>query len=351
MKRYYSLFHKPLVLAGLWLALLLFGQSSSISAQVGQPWAWGSNFSGGLGQGYFGGYAPSPVPNPYLKGAIQLVGNGLLLAVKSDGTVWTWRNNRDGGNISDGTNVNTNYPVQAAGLSNITQVAVGAPDSHDNGLSYQHALALKSDGTVWRWGDTLLIDTPDLTKTLPTQIPNLSSITQISGRTSAASRDYRPHYLALKSDGTVWAWGDNTYGQLGDGTTTNHAIPIQVPGLTSVIQVATGDTWSVALRNDGSVWVWGDNLHYLLGDGTETERHSPIAMKGLPGIVQITAGGAHTMALTADGNVWTWGTGINGNGDYEVHKTPVQVQGITNVVQLSAGGGHSLVMEACGHGG
>lgn len=146
------------------------------------------------------------------------------------------------------------------------------------------------------------------------------------------------HTAALKSDGTVWTWGNNRYGQLGDGTTIDRTTPIQVKGLTDVIAIAadspsksvfTGHT--VALKSDGTVWTWGWNAGGQLGDGTTIGRTTPVQVKNLTDVVAIAAGQGHTVALKRDGTVWAWGYngyGQLGDGTTTTRTTPVQVQNL-----------------------
>ncbi len=94
--------------------------------------------------------------------------------------------------------------------------------------------------------------------------------------------------MALKSDGTVWAWGDNEFGQLGDGTTIVSIIPVQIPGLNGVIALAAGRNHTVALKSDGTVWAWGFNAYGQLGDGTTTDRHTPVQVSGLSGVTSLS---------------------------------------------------------------
>ena len=97
--------------------------------------------------------------------------------------------------------------------------------------------------------------------------------------------------ISLKNDGTVWAWGDNYDGQLGDGTTKNRDTPVQVNSLTGIIQISAGNFHNIALKHDGTVWAWGFNYNGQLGDGTKTKKSTPVQISGLSGIIQISAGG------------------------------------------------------------
>ena len=155
------------------------------------------------------------------------------------------------------------------------------------------------------------------------------------------------HSLTLKNDGTVWAWGRNDFGELGNGTTTSRYTPVQVKGLTNVVAIAAGYDHSLALRSDGTVWAWGLNGNGQLGDGTTTNRTTPVQVKGLTNVVAIAAGVYHSLAIRSDGTVWTWGYntyGQLGDGTTTNKTTPVQVKGLTNVVAIAAGVYHSLAL-------
>jgi alpha-tubulin suppressor-like RCC1 family protein len=157
------------------------------------------------------------------------------------------------------------------------------------------------------------------------------------GATVAQVAAGRAHTVALKSDGTVWAWGDNAYGQLGDGTTAQRAAPVQVSGLAGVTAIAASQYHTVALKGDGTVWALGENGFGQLGDGTTTERDTPVQVTGLTGATGIAAGNCHTVALKSDGTVWGWGyNGFGQLGDGTTtawRPTPVQASGISGVIR------------------
>ena len=185
------------------------------------------------------------------------------LALKSDGTAWSWGFNGYGElgiGVVGGDSI---LPTQV--LSGVTAVAAG---SH-------FAAALKSDGTVWAWGDNtngqLALGTMGGQYPTPMQVSGLSGVTALA----VGSRGH--HVLALKSDGTVWAWGTNGNGELGDGTTTSRDVPVQVSGLSGVVAVAAGQNHSLAQTADGTVWGFGANGSGQLGDGTTTQRRTPVA--------------------------------------------------------------------------
>jgi len=121
------------------------------------------------------------------------------------------------------------------------------------------------------------------------------------------------HCVALKNDGTVWTWGQNKFGQLGNGTKENSSVPVQVVGLSDVKEISVKRNHMLALKNDGTVWAWGWNLFGQIGDGTTTSQTAPLQVAGLPGEVKhVAAGDTTSYVLAGDGTVWAWGGGFDG---------------------------------------
>jgi RHS repeat-associated protein len=314
----------------------------------GTAWAWGDNYYGQVGDGTKYNDRTSPVQVSGLAGATAVAG-GLRhgLATKNDGSLWAWGDNPYG-QLGDGTTTQRTTPVQVSGLGSATSVTAGA----------SHTSAVKSDGTAWGWGYNLYGQVGDGTagrRLSPIEVLGpggaglLEGVVEVSAGTE--------HSLALKQDGTVWAWGRNTYGQLGDGTTADRTTPVQVSGLTDLVGVAAGDAHSLALKFDGSVWAWGRNPEGRLGDGTTTQRSTPVRVLGPGGsgylgpVTAIAAGGTHSLARMWDGTVWAWGGNLQGqlgDGTTTGKKTPVQVTGLTGVRAISAGRWHSLAAKSDG---
>jgi alpha-tubulin suppressor-like RCC1 family protein len=206
-------------------------------------------------------------------------------------------------------------------------------------------LALKSDGSVWAWGDNevgQLGDGTDANRNLPIAVPGLSNVTVIAAGYF--------HSLALDAHGTVWAWGDNDSGQLGDGTTTNRSQPVAIAGPTNVTALVGGVKHSLALAANGTVWSWGDNASGQLGDGTTFNRSHPEPVSGLDRVAALAAS-TFNLALRADGGVSVWGdntfhqlaTGTSDDG-----LQPQLISGLSDVLGVAAGADHALVLRRNG---
>jgi RHS repeat-associated protein len=299
----------------------------------GYVYAWGQNIDGQLGNGTTTN-ADTPQKIDSLSSAVAVAaGSAHSLALKSDGTVWAWGSNQYG-QLGNGSTTNSSTPVQVDDLSDVTAISAGAGGSH--------SLALKSDGTVWAWGYNAYGQLGNGTKTssdTPVQVSGLSGVVAI-----AAGAD---HSLALKSDGTVWAWGFNNDGQLGNtSVSSTSSTPVQVSGLSDVIAIASGGNTSLALKSDGTVWAWGQNNYGQVGNGTTTMQATPVQVSGLTGVTAIAEGGHHSIALKSNGTVWTWGYnyyGQLGNGTKTNATTPVQMSDTSNATAIAAGGYHSLI--------
>lgn len=292
---------------------------------------------------------------------LKSVGGGYYhsAALGNDGSIWTWGSNNFG-ELGKGTTSDSSTPVKLTSISGVNAVTGGN----------DHMVALKSDGTVWAWGYNYHGELGNGTKTgntansTPGQVLTAAS-TPLTGITAVRGGFW--HNLALKSDGTVWAWGNNDYGQLGNGSVTPSyggvAYAAQVTGLSNVVSIAAGHWHSVAVKSDGSVWTWGlnytswdANRNGQLGDGTTTNRLTPVRVLGvggvgyLSGVVKAAAGSSFTLALKSDGTVYGWGTNLEGelgNGNKTTSLTPVQA-GVSNITDLAAGYWLSLALKSDG---
>ncbi len=219
-----------------------------------------------------------------------------------------------------------------------------------------HNIELKSDGTIWAWGDNeygQLGDGTTIDSPAPIQVSGLTDVTAIAAGGS--------HTIALKTDGTVWAWGYNGAGQLGNGTTIDSATPVQVNSLTEVVAIAAGGLQTLALKTDGTVWEWGFGVisqsevetieECKFGSMGLTCSNTPVQVSDLTDVTAIAKGPFYSLALKTDGTVWAWGDnefGQLGNGTTIYSPAPIQVSGLTDVTAIAAGGEHSLALKTDG---
>ena len=241
--------------------------------------------------------------------AIASYGGFLNLALKADGTVWAWFSSLSGVEAkwdeylgyTEHFHISDNTPYQVMGLSNIVSIVAGLG----------HGLALDRDGYVWCFGENThgqlgrqMGQAPPHYEYRPLKLQGVDNVVAIAA-------GYL-HSLAVSRDGTVWAWGINERGQLGDGTFINRYGPVQVTGLPPIQAAAGGQYHSVFLGRDGSVWACGADLHGALGIGGTTwrdwRRSTPVRVLNLSNVEAIAAGGQSSLAVCADGSVWGWGS-------------------------------------------
>ena len=243
--------------------------------------AWGSNFEGG--------YSDVPVAVGELTGVIAIAAGGSDLALLGDGTVAAWGRNDDG-QLGDGSTTDSSAPVAVSGVSDATAIST----DHEN------SLALLGDGTVAAWGSNedgqlgdAMTPTEQTHSDVPVKVSDLSEATAVSSGGD--------HDVALLRDGTVMAWGDNERGQLGIGSTGGYRdVPVAVKGLSGVVAVSAGPEFSLALLSDGSVVAWGDNSNGQLGDRDTVDSDVPVAVIGLEGAVAISAGSSSQSVAVAE---------------------------------------------------
>ncbi len=300
-------------------------------------WSWGYNIDGQLGNGTTSSARFTPVRVNELAGVTSVSSRGdHTLALKSDGTVWAWGAN-DWGQLGDGFLVARPTPELVSGLAGVASVSAGN----------NFTVALKVDGTVWAWGTNKgagqLGDGTNIDRSTPAPVLGLTGVSAVSAGGG--------HAVALKADGTAWAWGNNVVGQLGIGSASNRLVPSQVSGFTGGTAVSAGGSHTVAVKGDGTVWAWGLNEFGQLGDGTSVNRSVPIQVSGLAGVVSVSAGYSHSIALRSDGTVWAWGrnsSGELGDNTFAFRATPRQVNGISGVIAISAGIYGTLALKGDG---
>lgn len=243
------------------------------------------------------------------------------------------------GELGDGTTTASLSPVLAGLPSPVRQVTTGL----------QMSAAVLTDGSLWVWGTNYLgqlgIGSVGGDYTTPVQVPGLSNVIQVALSGEGGG-------LAVESNGTLWAWGDNTYGELGNGTTTPSYSPVRVSSLSGIIQVASGGYDALALGSNGTVYAWGINGEGELGDGTTTSKSLPEPV--LNGVIQIAAGPTVSFAVRANGTLLDWGSegsGALGNGASSGFiDTPEQVGGLSNVRQVASDGFNALAVAGSSPG-
>ena len=304
----------------------------SIGEQIGIPpelWTWGQGYSGQLGDNTTTNRS-TPVTTSAGGTNWKQVSSGFFhcAAIKTDGTLWTWGQGTDGQLGDNNSTTNKSTPITTfAGGTNWKQVSGGR----------FYCAAIKTDGTLWTWGQGIYGQLGDNTATSKS-----TPVTTFAGGTNwkqVSAGGF--HTAAIKTDGTLWTWGNGTEGQLGDNTATNKSTPVTTfAGGTNWKQVSSGYFNCAAIKTDGTLWTWGRGSS--LGDNTFTDKYTPVTtFAGGTNWKQVSSGGSHTAAIKTDGTLWTWGAGFDGRlGDNtETNKsTPVTTfAGGTNWKQVSAG--------------
>lgn len=322
------------------------GRNHTIAIKLGgSVWTWGSNDRGQLGDG-----SHALRSTPVLVSGLSANGVGAgaahSVALQTDGTIKTWGSN-DFGQLGNGAantaDVTAPAALSGASLPLFSAIAVGA----------HHTLAL-AGGDVWAWGangDGQIGQTTLLFNATPSKISGLTGVIAL-----AAGEN---HSLALKSDGTVWTWGRNAQGQLGNNTKVGSATPVPVLAsvnnpLKGITAIAAGGEHSLALKSDGSVLAWGSDWAGQLGNGSAAgSALMPGAVLNLAEVKAISAGNAYSLALKTEGSVWAWGYGAAGqigNGSSLANQTPIAVDNNLNsgVTTLAAGDNHAIAIKADG---
>jgi alpha-tubulin suppressor-like RCC1 family protein len=281
------------------------------------------------------------------EGAVTLAGTSAIAGAPAGTVVATLVATEPAGDraFTWGSNYFGELGVGYSGPSSATPQAVsGLADVAAVAAGEYNTFAVLSDGTVWGWGMNACGALGDGTtddRYSPVQAQDVTGAVDVAAGSA--------HTLALLADGTVWAWGCNGAGQLGDGTTAPSG-PKPVPGLAGVVAIAAGRFHSLALTGDGLLYAWGENGYGQLGDGTTTSRSAPTPV--MSGIRAVAAGDYHAVVLTTDGTVW--GFGWNGYGQLGIgvesvtEPLPRQASGLPNIVSIGAGDAGSFAVASDG---
>ena len=309
---------------------------------TGGLWTWGYNSLGALGDNTRVNKS-SPVQTIAAGTNWKQVSGGFFhtAAIKTDGTLWLWGYNNNG-QLGDNTIAAKSSPVQTiAGGTNWKLVSGGA----------YHTAAIKTDGTLWLWGRNSYGQLGD-----NTAVSKSSPVQTISGGTNwklVGCGQY--HTAAIKTDGTLWTWGQNNFGQLGDNTVAAKSSPVQtIAAGTNWKQVSSGYNHTAVIKTDGTLWLWGRNSVGALGDNTAAAKSSPVqTIAAGTNWKQVGCGSNHTAAIKTDGTLWLWGYNSYGQlGDNTVANESSPVQTIaagTNWKLVSSGGSkHTAAIKTDG---
>jgi alpha-tubulin suppressor-like RCC1 family protein len=307
----------------------------------GTVWEWGNSL-------WSNGMAPAMAPG--LSGVVALADTQDMddtgYGLRQDGTVWAWGSGQIG-QLGNGATKAAIAPVEVHSLSDVVAVAAGGLDGY----------ALRNNGTVWAWGagqdGALGNGTSKGFADVPVQVDELSGVVAIGSGSTAG--------YAVRRDGTVWAWGSGQYGVLGNGTTKSFAdIPVQVRGLSNVVAVSGGHDIALALRKDGTVWAWGSDLDGILGSGANgSESDVPVEVRNLSDVVAVALGGFGGVtggagyALRNNGTVWAWGNGSagalgRGNTFIGISDVPAEVHALKDVVAIAGGNAVGIALLSDG---
>jgi len=314
-----------------WASISFADGTSHAIKTDGTLWGWGNGQYGELGNNN-----SKDTTTPFLVSSpIQTVAGGTswsqvsasrynVGAIKTDGTLWIWGSNIYG-QLGDNTRVNKSSPVQtvAAG-TNWTYVQAGYVSG-----------GLKSDNTLWMWGQNSDGQIGDGT------ITNRSSPVQIGGAVWSSFSAGETITAAIRTDGTLWLWGGNYFGGLGTNSTTKYSSPVQtVSGGSNWSKVSASIFFTNAIKTDGTLWSWGHNSYGQLGDNTRTNRSSPVQIYGGgTNWSKSTASGSLGVGIKTDGTIWGWGRnnyGQLGNGTIADKSSPTQIGNSTNWVDITA---------------
>ena len=302
-------------------------------ALVPQIWSMGRNYSGEFGGNYTGARS-SPVQIPGTTWNSVSLGIGFVLGTKTDGTLWSWGGNTRGV-LAQNDQVERSSPTQV-GSDTTWNMAEGGTEC---------SFSIKTDGTLWAWGNNekgrlgLNAGHPAGARSSPTQIP---------GTTWSSISAGDDQLYATKTNGTLWAWGSNTYGKLGQNNETNYSSPVQIPG-TTWSKVQASYHAGVAIKTNGTLWVWGSGIKGGLGQNNRTSYSSPVQ---IPGYWSEIAGGAQQFqgAIKTNGELWGWGENQQGElsqNNRTEYSSPVQVPG-TSWSKIAASGNNMMAVKTDG---
>jgi alpha-tubulin suppressor-like RCC1 family protein len=329
-----------------WKSIHIGGTHAHAIRTNGTLWSWGLNSSGQSGRGVAVGASYS---SPVQVGALtnwKKVAPGLNFSVgiTEGGALYSWGLNTLG-YLGNGTVTTSSTATQVGTLTNWSDIAAGG----ETALTTDHVIATKFDGTLWSWGAgtlgalgrgnaTVGAAAGGIHYSSPCQVGSLTDWKFVSAGSQVSG--------CIKTDGTLWTWGTNIYGQLGVGNVQYYSSPVQVGALTNWKYINYGTDHCLAILEDGTMWTWGRNDLGQLGNGNRINYSSPIQVGPLNLWKYVSAGDGVSAAIKTDGTLWMWGAGAGGaiaQGNIINYSSPVQVGTLTNWKMVNAG-----VISTCG---
>ena len=310
--------------------------------QDGTISCWGRNTHGQLGSGIDTWFSLAQVQVADITDATAIsTGDNHSCALRESGAISCWGRNWEGqlGNGQRGYDLVSSAPVQVVVITDATAITAG----------YTHSCVLRQSGTISCWGENKHGQLGNqrgyhFVSSAPVQVAGITDATAITTGSSNS--------CALHQTGTISCWGNNNYGQLGNGTDTDSSAPVQVLGITDAKAVSAGFRHSCALHQTGTISCWGNNWHGQLGNETDTESSSaPVEVVGIKDATAITASGYHSCVVREGGTISCWGTnrsGQLGNGTDDDSSAPVQVADITDATAITTGYSHSCTLREDG---
>jgi alpha-tubulin suppressor-like RCC1 family protein len=317
------------------------GQYFSVAIRsTGTMWSWGQNTVGQLGiNSVISRSSPVQIGALNVWSKVSSQSAGGCAAIRTTGTLWTWGDNGSGKLGLNNTD-NRSSPVQVGALTDWKQPSMGG----------DQCLAIKTDGTLWAWGNNergQLGLGNVVNRSSPVQVGALTNWAQVSSGPASCA--------AVKTDGTLWAWGANRRGQLGIGvadepgsTGEDRSSPVQIGALTTWKQVSMNGEFCAAVRTDGTIWAWGSNADGQLGLGDGTSRSSPTQIGALTDWAYASAGRVHCMAIKTNRTLWAWGAGDEGKlglGNTITRSSPVQVGSLTTWLKVSGSQRNTIAIK------
>jgi alpha-tubulin suppressor-like RCC1 family protein len=309
-------------------------------------YAWGNNAYGRLGDNSTTERSsPVSVVGGFTDWISASAGNNFSLGVRANGTLWAWGYNGRG-ILGDNTVTSRSSPVSVVG---------GFTDWIEASAGGIHGVAVRANGTLWSWGrNTHGVIGDNTSQTLSRSSP----VSVVGGFTDWISASAGSnHIIGVRANGSLWSWGSNGYGQLGTNNTTDRSSPVSVVGgFTDWISANAGSFQSLSIRANGTLWAWGRNNVGQLGDNSLANRSSPVSVVGgFTDWIQASTGWQHSVGIRANGTLWAWGDNTSGQlGDNTVtnKSSPISViGGFTDWIQANAANGfafHSLGIRANG---